>query len=90
MLSGGVKVLMLMTQNDDDIIIWSTVCGNNCSKWILKITEEKDLIICMSGLLILGEPDDSINVTVINTEKRFNIVRDFDLEIMGLLRGIIK
>ena len=44
----------------------------------------------MSGLLILGEPDDSINVTVINTEKRFNIVRDFDLEIMGLLRGIIK
>lgn len=47
-LSGGVKSLILAYELDNfsfDLI----QCGNNCEDWILKIAEQKDLTVCMTG-----------------------------------------
>ncbi len=43
-LAGGTKTLILMI-NDDSRVFNASTCGDNCAKWILKIAEEKDLII---------------------------------------------
>lgn len=47
-LSGGVKTLIMLYKMDDfytDLI----VCGENCEKWISKISQLKDITVSMSG-----------------------------------------
>lgn len=56
-LSGGVKTLILMYKLDDfvtDLIY----LGNNCEDWILKIAEQKDLTVCMTGFDMCFECKD--------------------------------
>lgn len=43
-LSGGVKTLLLMAFDNSKIFNAST-CGNNCAKWILKLGQDKKLLI---------------------------------------------
>lgn len=52
-ISGGVKALILMLKTDDEI--WATACGDNCSKWILKIAEIKDITISLEHFLDFGD-----------------------------------
>ncbi len=49
-LSGGVKVLILMLK-DDSFIYNMSNCGDNCSEWILKIAEKKDLTVYLQHIL---------------------------------------
>lgn len=51
-LSGGVKALILMLKTDEEI--WATACGDNCSKWITKIAEMKELTISLEHFLDFG------------------------------------
>ena len=47
-LSGGAKGLILMLKEDNfvsDLVSY----GNNCEDWILKIANEKDITVCMTG-----------------------------------------
>lgn len=47
-LSGGVKGLILMYKLDDyvsDLISY----GSNCEDWILRLSKEKDILVCMTG-----------------------------------------
>ena len=39
-LSGGVKTLMLMAFDDSGKVFNASACGDNCAKWILKISEQ--------------------------------------------------
>lgn len=55
-LSGGVKGLILMLK-DPDIIVNASRCGDNCSKWILKIAEQKDLHIILAHYMIFMDQD---------------------------------
>ena len=48
-LSGGVKTLILM-KNDRSRIFNASTCGDNCAKWILKLSEMDDLTI--TGLYV--------------------------------------
>ena len=41
-LSGGTKTLILII-NDKEKIFNASTCGNNCAKWLLKISENEDV-----------------------------------------------
>lgn len=58
-LSGGVKALIMMLY-EEQYIVWGTSCGNNCAKWIKKIGEMKDIIVCFTHMMDFGEEDPII------------------------------
>ncbi len=65
-LSGGVKTLILMN-HDAEHIFNASACGDNCAKWILKISQllekqEKDLLIRLGYLMDFGEEDFNIEI----------------------------
>lgn len=53
-LSGGVKALILMLKDDNAKIFYASACGDNCSKWILKIADKKNLTINLRHLMDFG------------------------------------
>lgn len=54
-LSGGVKTLILMLKDDSNKIFYASACGDNCAKWILRISEIKDLTINLRHILDFGD-----------------------------------
>ncbi|MCI8390493.1 MAG: DUF4869 domain-containing protein [Roseburia sp.] len=50
-LSGGVKTLMLMAFDESGKIFNASSCGNNCAKWIVEISRQKDLTINLHHVL---------------------------------------
>ena len=44
-LSGGVKTLILMALDDKEQIFNASACGDNCAKWIDKISRIKDITL---------------------------------------------
>lgn len=73
-LSGGVKTLILM-QNDDGEIFNASACGDNCAKWILKIAEKKDLTINLRHVMEFG--DEPFTIKVLNTGEFVHNMYDF-------------
>ena len=56
-LSGGVKTLILMAFDENNRVFNASACGDNCSKWILQIAEDKDLTInyiCLFNYLFIS------------------------------------
>ena len=56
-LSGGVKGLILMLKDDNfvsDLISY----GSNCEDWILRLSNEKDITVCMTGVDMTFEGKD--------------------------------
>ena len=65
-LSGGVKTLILVKFEKDKIFNAST-CGDNCSKWLLKIAETEDRTINLRHLMKFdAEP---FNIRILNTNQ---------------------
>ena len=83
-LSGGVKALILMLQDDDDVIMWATSCGNNCAKWILEIAKSKDLTVVFSHVMHFGNAEDEMEALILNTNKQVHNVKEFVLEAVML------
>ena len=50
-LSGGVKTLILMAYDDSGKVFNASACGDNCAKWIKKISQDKDLTITLHHIL---------------------------------------
>ena len=65
-LSGGVKTLLLIA-NDKSHVFNASTCGNNCAKWILKLGQDKKLLINLRHVMDFGTDDFKIKVTNINT-----------------------
>lgn len=63
MISGGVKTLMLI-KNRPDMIFNATSCGDNCSKWLLRIGETIDVTVCLEYPMEFPQVD--MNVLVLN------------------------
>ena len=42
-ISGGSKALILALKTD--LVIWSPYLGDNCTEWLLKIAETKDVVV---------------------------------------------
>lgn len=57
-LSGGVKTLMLMKFDESGKIFNASACGDNCAKWIVKISKEKDLTINLHHIMDFSEADE--------------------------------
>ena len=65
-LSGGVKTLILVKFEKDKIFNAST-CGDNCAKWLLKITETEDRTINLRHLMKFEF--ESFNIRILNTNQ---------------------
>lgn len=65
-LSGGVKTLILM-KNERSKIFNTSTCGDNCAKWILKLSETDDLTINLRHLMDFGE--DMFDICIMNTNQ---------------------
>ena len=70
-LSGGVKTLILMN-NDNEHIFNASACGDNCAKWILTIADRlgktgKDLNIRLGYLMDFG--NDNFDIEIANLKR---------------------
>ncbi|MCR4566974.1 MAG: DUF4869 domain-containing protein [Pseudobutyrivibrio sp.] len=78
-LSGGVKTLILMN-NDDEHIFNASACGDNCSGWILKIASKKDLTIRLGYLMDFGK--EAFDIEIVNTRKIVHSQKELVLEVL--------
>ena len=60
-LSGGVKTLLLL-MNDPEQVFNASTCGDNCAKWILEIGRQKDVTINLRHIMDFGKEDFEILV----------------------------
>ena len=74
-LSGGVKTLMLMAFDEKDLIFNASACGDNCAKWILKISQMKDLTINLRHIMGFGE--HSFEARIMNTGEMIHNMKEF-------------
>lgn len=63
-LSGGVKTLILMAFDNSGHIFNASACGDNCAKWILRIAQQKDLIINLRHIMWFG--DEPFEAMILN------------------------
>lgn len=63
-LSGGVKTLILMAFDSTGKVFNASVCGDNCAKWILKISREKELTINLRH--IMEFPEEEFQAEILN------------------------
>ena len=65
-LSGGVKTLLLIAYDKTKVFNAST-CGDNCAEWILKIADERKVVINLRHLMDFGKGE--FKIRVLNTGK---------------------
>ena len=65
-LSGGVKTLLLIAYDKTRVFNAST-CGDNCAEWILKIADERRVVINLRHLMNFGKGE--FKIRVLNTGK---------------------
>lgn len=71
-LSGGVKTLMLVNFDRKHVFNAST-CGDNCAKWLLKIAENRRVVINLHHVMDFGK--GPLKIKVLNNGK---IVKNMD------------
>ena len=49
-LSGGVKTL-IQVDHDPHHVYNASVCGDNCAKWLLRIGEDKDVLVRLGHMM---------------------------------------
>jgi hypothetical protein len=65
-LSGGVKTLLWIAYDKTRVFNAST-CGDNCAEWILKIADERKVVINLRHLMEFGKGE--FKIRVLNTGK---------------------
>ena len=76
-ISGGTKTVLLMKFDEEGKIFNASTCGDNCSKWIQKIAEEKDLTIRLGHIMGFTAP---FKIEVLNTGKIVTNMEDLIME----------
>lgn len=71
-LSVGVKALILMLKTDR--VVYATVCGDNCVKWIIKIAKKKDVTICLQHYM---EFEEDFVAVCLDNNKEIHSVDDY-------------
>lgn len=64
-ISGGVKTLILMAFDETRKIFNASACGDNCAKWILKISKTKDVTINLRHIMDFGQ--ETFEAEILNT-----------------------
>ena len=80
-LSGGVKTLMLMAFDDNNKVFNASACGDNCAKWILRISQQKDLTIELYHIMNFG--DEPFEARIVNTGQTVYNMLEF-IKIAGM------
>lgn len=75
-LSGGVKTLMLMQFDDSGKIFNASACGDNCAKWIARISRHKDLTINLHHIMNFDDCED-FSAVIVNTGKTVNSSKEY-------------
>lgn len=65
-LSGGVKTLLLIAFDKKKVFNAST-CGDNCAQWLLKIAEDRKVVINLHHLMDFGS--EKFKIKILNTNK---------------------
>ena len=63
-LSGGVKTLILIA-SDEHHVFNTSVCGDNCAPWFVKIGSRQDILIRFGHLMHFA--DESFEIRIANT-----------------------
>lgn len=79
-LSGGVKTLILMALDESNMVFNASACGDNCSKWILKIAEKKDLTVNLRHIMDFGE--ETFEAQILNNGRQVHDMQEF-VEVAG-------
>lgn len=79
-LSGGVKTLILMAFDQSGKVFNASVCGDNCAKWILEISNRKNLTINLRHIMHFGDGD--FEMEILNTGDIVHNMLEF-IEIAG-------
>lgn len=61
MLSGGIKTLMLVRFDKQHVFNAST-CGDNCAKWLLRIAQDRKVVINLHHVMDFGKSEFKIRV----------------------------
>ena len=78
-LSGGVKTLILVN-NDDNHVFNASACGDNCAKWLLEIGKKRNVTIRLGYFMDFGT--DELEVRVENTGFVAHSGRELDREVI--------
>jgi len=76
-LSGGTKTLILLLFVKNKYFNVST-CGDNCAEWILKIADNRKLVINLRHLMDFGDID--FKIRVMNTNKIVHSMSELVME----------
>lgn len=74
-ISGGVKTLILLAHDESGRVFNASACGNNCAKWILHISRQKDLTINLRHIMDFGNTD--FEAVILNTYKTVRGMDEF-------------
>ena len=67
-LSGGVKTLLLIANDKRNKHVFNaSTCGDNCAKWLLKMAENRKVVINLRHLMDFG--DAPFKIRVLNNGK---------------------
>ena len=69
-LSDGVKALILMAYDDTGRVFNASAGGDNIARWILRISEEKDLTITLHNIMSFQDLD--IKAEILNDGRIIN------------------
>ena len=73
-LSGGVKTL-IQVDHDPEHVYNASACGDNCAEWLLRLGEEKDILIRLGHMMHFGRTDyeqiddGQLNIRIDNTDE---------------------
>lgn len=87
-ISGGTKTLLLIYNEPENIFNAST-CGDNCAKWILEMSKNRDVTINLRHFMHFGfEAEEKMEqrVQILNSGNMFENSSDFILESIEWLR----
>ena len=67
-LSGGVKTLLLIANDKGGKHVFNaSTCGDNCAKWLLRLAENRKVVVNLRHLMDFG--DEPFKLRVMNNNK---------------------
>lgn len=87
-LSGGVKALICMNSDKKGYIFNLSNCGDNCAKWVRKISENKDLLVTTHHYMSFRDAGD-FKIEMVNTGKIVNTNEEYLDEFIKIKTDII-
>lgn len=75
-LSGGVKTLLLI-RHDPSRVFNASTCGDNCARWILKMSKDRDITINLRHMMNFG--DASFEIKILNNGQIVHNMKEYVL-----------